>query len=222
MIYCDTFLSRRLELTEALANVDFVETRARLDPAYGAQWIKVGGTFAQFDGIESPLTQTFGLGIHEEATAEHLDEIEAFFKDRGAQVFHEVSPLADQSILALLGERDYRPIELTSVMFRDLSDVLLPPALSNPEILTRKIDESEADLWAATSARGWATIHESLADFMLAFGKIAARTSGGHPFIAEMNGKTVGAAGLAIYDRVCILAGAATVPEARHADLASD
>ena len=216
MIYSDKTLARKLESTEARANADFVETRASLDPLYGAEWIEVGGAYAMYDGPESPLTQTFGLGMSEEATAECLDEIEAFFKQRKAPVFHEVSPLADQSILMLLGERGYRPIELTSVLFRDLSDVLLPPALSNPEILTRKIDESEADLWAATSVRGWATIHESLADFMLAFGKIAARTSGGHPFIAEMNGKTVGAAGLAIYDRVCILAGAATVPEARN------
>ena len=216
MIYSDQNLSKQLERTEARANVDFVETRARLDPSYGAEWITVGGAFAQFDGVESPLTQTFGLGMFEDATAEHLDEIEAFFKERGATVFHEVSPMADQSILALLGERGYRPIELTSMMFRDLSRTLETPSVSNTEISTRQIDESEADLWAETSARGWATIHESLADFMLAFGKIAARTSGGHPFIAEIDGEAVGAAGFGIYDEVCILAGAATVPEARN------
>lgn len=51
---------------------------------------------------------------------------------------------------------------------------------------------------------------------MLAFGKIAARTSGGHPFIAEINGEAVGAAGFGMYDEVCILAGAATVPVARN------
>jgi len=216
MIYSDLELSQKLERTEARANVDFVETRARLDPSYGAEWVKVGGASAQFDGVESPLTQTFGLGIHEDATAEHLDQIEAFFRGLGAPVFHEVSPVADQSILTLLGDRGYRPIELTSVMFRELSSLPDEPLVSNAEISTRQIDESEADLWAATSARGWATIHESLADFMLAFGKIAARTSGGHPFIAEINGEAVGTAGFGIYDEVCILAGAATVPEARN------
>ena len=132
------------------------------------------------------------MGIFEEATAGHLDEIESFFKERGAPVFHEVSPLADQSILTLLGERGYRPIEQTSVMFRDLTSTAAKAIGSNPDISTRQIDETEADLWAATSARGWATIHESLADFMLAFGKIAARTSGGHPFIAEIDGKLIG------------------------------
>jgi len=146
MIYSDKSLSQQLEQTEARANVDFVETRARLDPSYGAEWVKVGGASAQFDGVESPLTQTFGLGIHEDATAEHLDQIEVFFRDRGAPVFHEVSPLADQSILTLLGDRGYRPIELTSVMFRELSILSEKPLVSNAEISMRQIDESEADL----------------------------------------------------------------------------
>ncbi|MDI1242329.1 MAG: GNAT family N-acetyltransferase [bacterium] len=216
MIYCDQKLSRQLEATEARANIDFVETRARLDPSYGAEWTEVGGAYAMFDGVESPLTQTFGLGIFQDATAEHLETIESFFKERGAPVFHEISPMADQSILPLLGERGYRPIELTSVMFRDMSSIDGNVDVAESEISTRQIEESEADVWAATSARGWATIHETLADFMLAFGKIAARTSHGHPFIAEIEGEAVGAAGFGIYDQVCILAGAATVPEARN------
>lgn len=214
MIYSDLSLAQKLERTEARANADFVETRARVQPDLGAEWIEVGGVYAMFDGVESPLTQTFGLGLFEDATAEHLDEIEAFFKKHEAPTFHEVNPMADMALLALLGERGYRPIELTSVMYRTLSDHLPEP--SSIEIRVRRIDDSEADLWAATAARGWATIHESLADFMLAFGKIAARTSGGNPFIAELDGEPIAAAGFGIYDDVCILAGAATVPEARN------
>src|SRR5687768_1587344 len=123
LIYSDKELSRKLELTEARANADIVATRARLEPDSGAAWIDVGGAYAMFDGPESPLTQTFGLGIHEEATAEHLDRLEGFFKDHGSPVFHEVSPMADMSLLSLLGERGYRPIELTSVMYRTLEEV---------------------------------------------------------------------------------------------------
>src|SRR5688500_13213340 len=120
MIYSDRTLSQKLERTEARANADFVETRARLQPESGATWIEVGGAYAMFDGVESPLTQTFGLGIFEEATGEHLDSLERFFLERNAPVFHEVSPVADQSILELLSTRGYRPVELTSVMYRKL------------------------------------------------------------------------------------------------------
>ena len=214
MICSDLTLAQRLERTEARSNADFVETRARIQPDFGAEWIEVGGAYAMFDSVESPLTQTFGLGMFENTTADQLDKIEAFFKDRGAPVFHEVSPMADMSLLGLLGERGYRPIELTNVMYRELSGEL--PERSSNEISTRQIDGSEADTWAQIAACGWATIHEGLADFMLAFGQIAARTSGGHPFLAELEGESIAAAGFGIYDDICILAGATTVPEARN------
>ena len=55
-----------------------------------------------FDGVGSPITQTFGLGLFSPPTDAQLDEIEAFFRDRGAEVFHEVSPLADPAVLAML------------------------------------------------------------------------------------------------------------------------
>ena len=216
MIYSDKSLSQKLERTEARTNADFVETRARLEPESGAAWIEVGGAYAMFDGLESPLTQTFGLGIFEQATPEHLDEIEAFFRDRNAPVFHEISPMTDLSMLSLLGERGYRPIELTSVMYRPLMSGSIDEAISNSGISTRRINESEEDRWAEIAARGWVTEHESLGEFMLAFGKIAARTSGGNPFLAEIDGEAIAAAGFAIYDDVCILAGATTVPEARN------
>ena len=216
MIYSDKGLSQILERTEARANADFVETRARLDPESGASWVEVGGAYAMFDGVESPLTQTFGLGMFDDATPEHLDEIEAFFRERGAQVFHEVSPMADLSLLSLLGEGGYRPIELTSVMYRSIESEDIVDAVANSDISTRPIDVSEADVWAETAARGWATVFDGLGDFMLALGKIASRTEGGRPFLAEIDGEPVAAAGFAIYDDVCIFAGAATVPEARN------
>jgi hypothetical protein len=219
MIYSDRSLSQLLERTEARANVDFVETHARLFPDFGATWIEVGGAYAMFDGVESPLTQTFGLGVFEDATVEHLDELETFFNERDAPVFHEVSPMADQTLMAVLSDRGYRPVELTSVMFRELDvgdDLSTSDRHVNPNIKCRIINESEADLWAETAAAGWATEHESLGEFMLAFGKIAARTDGGHPFLAELDGRPIAAAGFQIYEDVCILAGASTIPDARR------
>ncbi|MEP6705302.1 MAG: hypothetical protein ABJB34_10905, partial [Acidobacteriota bacterium] len=95
MIFSDKSLSQKLERTEARATVEFVDARARLEPASGATWIDVGGTYAMFDGPESPCTQTFGLGMFEPVTDETLEQLEAFFTDRGAPVLHEVSPMAD-------------------------------------------------------------------------------------------------------------------------------
>ncbi len=212
MIFTDIELSRRLERTEARSNVDFVEARRRLFPDSGACWKEVGGAYAMFDGVGSPLTQTFGLGVFEDASPEHLDELESFFTERGAEVFHEVSPLADQAILRLLGDRGYRPVELTTVMYRELIDA----GLTVSGIVARPIESDEADLWAETAAAGWATIDPGLADFMLDFGKIAARTEHSKPFIAEFDGQNIAAGGLIIFDDICILAGASTKPEFRN------
>jgi len=66
-----------------------------------AEWIEVAGTYAMFDGPQSPVTQTFGLGMLEPPTAEDMDTLEGFFRERGAPVAHEVSPMADKSILEI-------------------------------------------------------------------------------------------------------------------------
>jgi hypothetical protein len=100
-------------------------------------------------------------------------------------------------------------------MVLDLRNYEIGPPI-NPEIRARKIDPSEADLWAEVAASGWSTEHESLADFMLAFGKVAARTRGGCPFLAFLGERPIAAGGFQIYDDVCVLAGAATVPDARR------
>ena len=77
----------------------------RLYPDSGATWIECAGAYAVFDGVDSPVTQSFGLGLFEPLSPAALDRIEAFFLDRGAVVVHEVSPLAGIATLDLLCAR---------------------------------------------------------------------------------------------------------------------
>lgn len=216
MIYSTKELSQKLERTEARSNADFVDTRKRLDPASGAEWIAVAGAYCMFDGVDSPLTQTFGLGIFEHATEDDLDKIEAFFDKHGAETFHEVSPMTDPAMLTLLGEHGYRPIELTTVMFQELDSSDSLRVAKNHEITTRMIGEDEADAWAEVAAEGWTTEMPEIRDFILGIGRIATRTRGARSFIAELGGKAIATGGFAVYDDVCILAGATTIPSARN------
>src|SRR5499426_1260442 len=126
IIFSDLALSRRLERAEARSNAEFVEARARLFPESGAEWIEVAGAYAMFDGIGSPLTQTFGLGVFDLVTQTDMEKLEGFFHQHDAHVHHEVSPLADASMLALLNGRGYQPIELTSVMYRPIGRGVQP------------------------------------------------------------------------------------------------
>ncbi len=216
MIYSDKSLSQKLERSEARANASFVETRARLSPEIGAEWIEVAGAYAMFDGVESPCTQTFGLGMFDEITTEHLDQLESFFTERGAAVFHEVSPLADPSLMPLLVERGYKPIELSSVMYREIGAFKQDQARQDSSIRTRVITPDEVDLWARTSAAGWATEHESLADFMYNFGQISAQCAGSYPYLAEIDGEPIATGMMFVHGEVAMLAGASTVPKGRN------
>lgn len=206
-------LSRRLERTEALSNAEFVSSRAKLFLDSGAEWINIAGTYAMFDGVDSPLTQTFGLGLFEKITDVELEKIEIFFREHQAPVFHEVSPMADPSLMGLLNKRGYHPVELTTVLYRPLSQE--EPAREH-EIKTRVIREGEEDIWARTSAEGWSTQMGGVSDFMFQFGQIAARCLGARPFIAELDGKPISAGMLYMYGEAALLAGASTIPKGRN------
>jgi GNAT superfamily N-acetyltransferase len=214
-IFCDKAISQKLERTEARANADFVVSRARIQPESGAEWIEVAGTYAMFDGVESPLTQTFGLGVFEEITEAHLDEIEIFFRKHEAPVFHEVSPLADPSLMTLLSDRGYRPFELTNVMFRELGGDEAREV--NLDIVTRVINKGEEEeMWARTAGEGWSTEMPGLEDFMYNFTLIGAQSDGARPFIGELDGKAIATGKLYVYDDVALLAGASTIPSGRR------
>jgi hypothetical protein len=213
-IFSDLTLARRLEKAEASSNVSFVESRAKIFPESGAKWIEVAGAYAMYDGISSPLTQTFGLGMFQPITSEEMKTIEDFYREHGAPIFHEVSPLADGSSLALLNERGYQPIEFTSVMFRPIRQYTHAPESSNERIQVRLARGGEEELWTQIASKGWSEYSE-LTDFMLEIGQISVRREGGLSFFAESEGQPVATGVLNISDGVALLAGASTIPEAR-------
>jgi len=228
--FADLELSRRLERAEAVSNACFVEGRAKLSPSIGACWIEVAGAYAMFDGVGSPATQTFGLGLFQPASGADLDRLEAFFHERGAPAYHEVSPLADQSTIALLAERGYHPFEFTSVLYTSLTlrnadsglrddGHPIPNPIRNPQsairnVVVREVGDAEASLYANVSASGWR--EAGYAEFMLDIGRVSARTDGLHLFVAEIDGVAIAAGAMHLRDGVAHLAGASTVPEGRR------
>lgn len=213
-VITDLSLARRLERAEACANAAFVEARAERQPASGAAWLDVNGTYAMFDGVASPLTQTFGLGLFATPTDDELLALETFFTDRGTEIFHEVAPLAGPIALALLVSRGYVPIEQTTVMHRPLTRASAGDLAKPTAITTRRIGHDELDAWAETSAQGWGESPE-LADFMRDFGNITGRSRGVSCFVAELDGRMVGTGAMAMHGGVALLAGASTIPAFR-------
>src|SRR5687767_12543670 len=213
--FSDLSLSRLLERAEGRSNADFVEARASLYPDSGAEWIEVAGAYAMFDGTGSPLTQTFGLGVFDPVTHADMEKLEDFFQRRGAHVHHEVSPIADASLLALLNERGYQPIELTSVMYRPIGPGVQIASPRNENVRSRLIRGGEEDLWAQTAAKGWSELVE-LTDMILELSAITAKREGGCSFLAEIDGRPIATGAMFIHEGVALLAGASTVPEERR------
>lgn len=212
--FADLDLARRLERTEAVSNAGFVEARAEAFPDVGAKWIEVAGAYAMFDGPNSPVTQTFGLGMFEPLTPEHFDQLEEFFFERGADTFHEVCPLADPSTFALLSERGYKPVEFSNVLYQPISTDLRLDTPRNEQIKVRLTGKDEVDLWADTAFEGWSEFTE-VADFLRDLGKVVARSKS-LSFLAELDGKPIAAGALSIVGDVALLAGASTIPSARR------
>jgi hypothetical protein len=209
--FVDLALARRLERTEATANARSVEARARLWPERGAAWIDVRGAYAMFDGADSPLTQTFGVGLFEEPAPADLDAIERFYAERGAPAFHEVSPFAHPTLFALLGERAYRPFEFTSVMFRPLGK---PDAGAGTPVRVRVARPDEEDRWTRTAAAGWSEFPE-VKDFVADIGRLAMANPDATCFVAELNDEPIATGMLVFHGSVALFAGASTVPRHR-------
>jgi GNAT superfamily N-acetyltransferase len=216
MHFSDLSLSKRLERAEGRACVQYAEARRRVFPESGAKWIECAGAYAVFDGIESPITQTFGLGIFAELTSDSLDLIERFFFDLGAPVLHEVSPFAGVAALEMLCSRNYRPIEISSVLFRTVEP---PPADEQSAVSVRVIAPEEAQLWSDVSARGWSHEHPDLRDFLLDLGAVTAAREDGLCFLGSHEGKPGAAGVLCIHDGVALFGGSSTVPELRRRGL---
>ncbi len=213
-LFSDLALARRLEMAEGQSNADFVETRARVFPESGARWIEVAGAYAMYDGIKSPLTQTFGLGLFDTVAPPEMERIEEFYRERGAPVVHEVSPLAGLPLLTLLHERGYHPIELTSVMFRPISRDAHLTISRNEKVRVRLAQEHEQEVWAQTSAKGWSEFTE-FAEMILELAQLSAKRPIALSFLAELEGQPIATGAMTIHDGVALMAGASTIPEAR-------
>lgn len=220
MIVTDLPLSQRLERTEGLACRAYTEAVRQRDPASGAAWIEQFGTYAAFSGVDSPATQTFGLGLFEPLTEEALDSLEQFFLERGAPVWHEVSPLAGVAALDLLCRRQYRPVEISSVMYQPLDDFRADAAerrASPPDVRVVKADE--APLWTGIHARAWGEESPDVMAMIAEMGSLVFAEPETVCFLASQEQEPGATATLCIHGRTALLTGAATVPAMRRRGL---
>jgi hypothetical protein len=138
--------------------------------------------------------------------------IEAFYGERSAPVFHEVSPLADKTLLPLLASKGYCPVEFTNVMYLPLA--ARATNAGNKGVRVRIAGATEREIWAQTATEGWQDSTE-FADLVLDLARVAAARDGAKSFLAEIDGIPIAAGVLLIHGGVALLAGASTIPRWR-------
>ncbi len=206
-------LAQRLERAEAMANAAFVDARRELQPHVGADWSEIGGAYAMFDGAQSPITQTFGLGLFEPFRDNEFDRVEEFFTSRGAPAAHEVCSFAAPETLSLLSARGYSPIESSVVLVRPTA---LPSSADSSRVVVSSVREGDATLYSRIAVQGWSNEAPALAPFIEDLGALATRARGSHCFIAELDARPIAVGALSVHNGIALFAGACTMPEARR------
>jgi GNAT superfamily N-acetyltransferase len=216
-LFSDLDLARRLEAAEGNACAQFAIARRRLFPESDSEAIRIAGADVVYDGTGSPTTQTFGLGMQEDATADALAQMESFFAGHGSSTQHEVSPFAGAGALQLLCERGYRPLEISNVLYRPVdagTESGLPPGID-----VQVISPDQAALWTEINARGWTHDRPELVGFMKEISVLLTAREGSACFLASLDGTPAAAGALCLYRGVALFVGAATAPEHRRRGL---
>lgn len=198
-----------LELARRLENADALNGAAL---AAEVEW--VAGGAAIFAGAGSPLTHAVGLGMHGPVAAEELDRLEAFYRARAAPLSVDVCPLADPTLVELLGRRGYRVTEFNQVLVRPLAAVEIAPA----DMLVRLASAEEQDLWARTVARGFLE-HDHLTPEEMDVGRAIFRMAGALCYLAFQGTEPAAAGAMAMHGGLATLFADSTIPRFRRAGL---
>lgn len=214
MIFAGLAMARRLEAAEAVNGMACAEAQAAHDPVSGATALEVGGGVAIYVGRESPLSHVIGLGMRGPVRAEDIDRLEDFYSSRGAAVSVDVCPLADPSLIELLGNRAYRLTEFNNVLVRPLPG----DAIGASEVAVRPAGQDEEELWARTVGRGFLEKDE-LSSEEMDVGRNIFLMRGSLCYLAIRTSKPVAAAAMTARHGLAMLFADSTVPGFRGAGL---
>lgn len=144
MEFVDKALARRLEACEEMPQVLYARIFQKTRPEIGAAEQEVCGGHMVFAGLGSPIGRATGCGLDRAFTAEHLDQIEQFYRERKAPSQVDLTPMHEPAIFELAKERGYSIAELNNVLYRKLdTQGRFPPAPPDCEIRRSHPNEAE-------------------------------------------------------------------------------
>jgi hypothetical protein len=213
MLVADIALARRLEMGHITCTCGCADVAARLNPASGATALAVAGGYGAFTGPGSPINQAAALGLHRPVTDADIDQLEAFFRDRGSPVQIEITPYVDQSLPDILCRRGYRISEFTTVLACELP-VANDSVLRAAEVEVAPATASDAEELASVMGKGFAEGQEPPPEHV-AMGKLFVLAPNVTAFFARIGGEPAGGGAMMIKDGLATINGASTLPKFR-------
>jgi GNAT superfamily N-acetyltransferase len=239
MLFGSTTLAQRIESAQSRNQADYAATHQRLFASSNHAAIRIGTGTAVFAGVDSPLTQSFGLGFDDEtngaiydhnASNDQLSELEDFFFSRNAAVNIEVANLAHPQLTTALGARGYAVCEYSHVLGLALSSYGEQAHQRSSSASSSTIEAAQtphhayrvatADMGAVSAAIAAGFLEHNVGeseippDFQEIF-TVALQTEGSSAFAVKIDGKIAGAGGMTILSGLAMLSGASTQPQFR-------
>jgi GNAT superfamily N-acetyltransferase len=213
MQFIDLSFARRLEMTTAVSGRDCAEAVPVLPSGIHSASEEIAGGIAVFTGVDSPITQAFGVGLGGPVAQTELERLEDFFFSRGANTTLELCPFIDRALAEMLAKRPYRLEEFSNVLVREIEPGQAD-APTAPGVTVRPAEPEEAQLYTRIVTAGFAeqvTVSESLLAILEGFFHRAR----GRCFFAYVDGEIAGGAAVAAHDGIGEFYGASTLPRFR-------
>ncbi len=204
----------RIEASQAAQLESFARVVAARIPASGAASASIAGGCAAFLAPHITPSRAAGLGMNGPVSAEDVEALIRFYRDRDTEARILVSPYADPSLFEQLGERGFRLVDFDTVLVRRVD-----PADRFPDapagVAVRQAAIADAAAWVSTSLEGFAppgqapdldhapVFEASFHDPSLAF------------FLATASGLLAGTAGFHVHGTAAFFFADSTLPAFR-------
>jgi GNAT superfamily N-acetyltransferase len=207
MSFVDRSLARQLEMCHAWRCIHYARAQAQLHPECGVRIETTCGGQAIFAGMDSPLNRVVGMGFDRPVNHDDLDCVEAFYASKNIAPRIDLCPLADESIIETLRQKNYSIEAFQNVLFLPLSECHTFPIPRGIEL--RQTNPEEANLWILTTAQGFEGVEVPSQDALniLAPNFYAENALN---FFAWIDGNPVGGGGMYHYEGIVELGGAST------------
>lgn len=225
MIHADHLLACRLESLIVAEYRRLAAVAERIFPEKGGQCLVVGDGVALWLGDGSPVNTAVGLGMNGPVGEQEFEHLEAFYHDRGAAAVMSMCPLADSSLLPVLGRRGWTATAFEHALALELDKDQGAAEAPDPdgrfvvsgasEVEVRVCLPEERALWGRMAALGFADGAAEPEAVFEEFGRLIADRDDTILVLAWVDGVPAGTGSLVIDGGVGWLSSDSTLPDFR-------